>query len=450
MKFTTEKPTKSLHLVSLGCTKNLVDSEIMLGKLKDYQIIDDASSADVIIVNTCGFIDSAKEESINTVLNLHDDRKKESVLVMAGCLSERYKEELQKELPEIDIFTGVGDYDKIDELVNEKRSSFTDEVFLLNEENDRVITGSSYHAYVKLSEGCNQVCSFCAIPSFKGKLHSRTLESLVKEVKNLVSNGYCDFSFVSQDSSSYLRDLNTKDGLEKLIEEVEKIDGVKTARILYLYPSTTTLSLIDKIKNSEVFENYFDMPLQHISSNVLKIMKRGKGVEKLKELMIAMRSVPNSFVRTTFIVGHPGESQEDFEELCEYVTTYNFDRANVFSYSDEDGTTAYEMMDKVPQELIDKRAEILGQIISHTTTISLEKEIGKTFEVYIDGESDEHEYLLSARRTSWAPEIDGEVYINDNELFDEEGNQIQLTFGKAYTVKVTELVGDKLLATVIA
>ncbi|WP_321312635.1 30S ribosomal protein S12 methylthiotransferase RimO [Halarcobacter sp.] len=448
MKFSENKPSKSLHLVSLGCTKNLVDSEIMLGKLKEYKITNEPENADVIIVNTCGFIDSAKEESINTILTLHDERKEESVLVMAGCLSERYKEELQKELPEIDIFTGVGDYDKIDKLVEEKRSFFTDEVFLLNEENDRVITGSSYHAYIKLSEGCNQSCSFCAIPSFKGKLHSRTLESLVKEVKNLVKNGYTDFSFVSQDSSSYLRDLNIKDGLEKLIEEVEKIEGVKTARILYLYPSTTTLSLIEKIKNSDIFENYFDMPLQHISANLLKIMKRGKGVEKLKELMDAMRKVPNSFVRTTFIVGHPGETQEDFEELCKYVKEYKFDRANVFSYSDEEGTSAYDRIDKIPQELIDSRAEILGEIISETTNNSLENEIGKEFEVYIDGESDEHEYLLSARKTTWAPDIDGEIYINDNELYDEK-NPKQLEFGKIYRVKITELAGDKLLATVI-
>ena len=448
MKFSENKPTKSLHLVSLGCTKNLVDSEIMLGKLRDYQIVDTPETADVIIVNTCGFIDSAKEESINTILNLHDERKKESVLVVAGCLTQRYQEELQKELPEIDIFTGVGDYDKIDILVNEKRSAFTDEVFLLSENDHRVITGSSYHAYVKLSEGCNQVCSFCAIPAFKGKLHSRTLQSLVKEVKNLVANGYSDFSFVSQDSSSFLRDLNIKDGLEQLIEEVGKIEGIKTARILYLYPSTTELSLIEKIKNSPVFENYFDMPLQHISPTLLKIMKRGKGVEKLKELMKAMRDVPNSFVRSTFIVGHPGESQEDFEELCKYLEEYKFDRANVFSYSDEEGTTAFDRMDKIPQEIIDDRADILGEIISRTTQESLENEVGKTFEVYIDGESDEHEYLLSARKTSWAPDIDGEIYINDNEIFD-ENSQEKLKFGQVYTVRVTELVGDKLLATVI-
>ena len=445
MKFSTQNPKKSLHLVSLGCTKNLVDSEIMLGKLKDYTMTDDAASADVIIVNTCGFIDSAKQESLNTILNLHDERKKESVLVMAGCLSERYQGELQKELPEIDVFTGVGDYDKIDLLVNEKRSAFTNEVFLASDTNERVITGSSYHAYVKLSEGCNQTCSFCAIPSFKGKLHSRTLESLVKEVKSLVARGYIDFSFVSQDSSSFLRDLGHKDGLEQLISEVEKIEGIKTARILYLYPSTTTLSLIDKIADSSVFVNYFDMPLQHITPSMLKIMKRGKGVEKLNELMNHMRSKPNSFVRTTFIAGHPGETIEDHEALCKYIEEFKFDRANVFSYSTEEGTAAAASKELIEQEIIDERAEVIGDIIAQTTQESLEAEVGQVFDVYIDGESDEHEYLLSARKVLWAPDIDGEIYINDNELA--EGEQIK--FGQMYTVRVTELAGDKLLATII-
>jgi ribosomal protein S12 methylthiotransferase len=445
MKFSTQNPKKSLHLVSLGCTKNLVDSEIMLGKLKDYEMTNDAASADVIIVNTCGFIDSAKQESLNTILNLHDERKKESVLVMAGCLSERYQGELQKELPEIDVFTGVGDYDKIDLLVNEKRSAFTNEVFLASDTNERVITGSTYHAYVKLSEGCNQACSFCAIPSFKGKLHSRTLESLVKEVKSLIARGYIDFTFISQDSSSFLRDLGHKDGLEQLISEVEKIEGIKTARILYLYPSTTTLSLIDKIADSNIFVNYFDMPLQHITPSMLKIMKRGKGVEKLNELMNHMRTKPNSFVRTTFIAGHPGETIEDHEALCKYIEEFKFDRANVFSYSTEEGTTAAESKDLIDQETIDERAEIIGEIIAQTTQESLEAEVGRTFDVYVDGESDEHEYLLSARKVLWAPDIDGEIYINDNELG--EGEQIK--FGQIYTVRVTELAGDKLLATVI-
>ena len=434
---------KKLHLVSLGCTKNLIDSEVMLSRLKDYEISDDIQNVDLIIVNTCGFIESAKQESLNTLLNLHDQRKEDSILVMAGCLSERYKDELQKELIEIDIFTGVGDYDHIEELVQEKRSEFSPKVFLASDEDDRVITGSSYHAYIKLSEGCNQACSFCAIPSFKGKLYSRTLESTIKEVKHLVTQGYFDFSFVSQDSSSYMRDFGINDGLERLIDAVEKVEGVTSARILYLYPSTTTLDLIDKIANSKLFHSYFDMPLQHINSKVLQTMKRGKGEEKLRELMDAMKKVPNSFVRSTFIVGHPTETVEDFEELCQYVKEYNFDRTNVFSYSDEEGTTAFKLEDKVEQDIIDERAEILGDIISQTTTKSLEDEVGNTYEVVVDGESDEHEYLLSARKLMWAPDIDGEIYINDNEI------QGQIKFGKIYTAKITELVGDKLVGTII-
>lgn len=435
---------KKLHLISLGCTKNLVDSEVMLGKLKDYSMTDNSTEADLIIVNTCGFIESAKQESLNTIFDLDSTRKKESVLVMAGCLSERYKEELQEGMSnEVDIFTGVGDYDVIDKLVDEKRGQFTEKVFLASEENNRVVTGSTYHAYVKISEGCNQKCSFCAIPSFKGKLNSRPLGSIEAEVKDLVSKGYYDFSFVSQDSSSYLRDFNMNDGLEQLISRVEKIDGVKSARILYLYPSTTTNTLIEKIAASKVFHTYYDMPLQHISSNVLKIMKRGKGAEQLKDLMQHMKDQENSFTRSTFIVGHPGETEENFEELCSYLEEYRFDRVNVFSYSDEDGTTAYDLEDKVAQELIDERAEILGAIISKITQEKLEEEVGKTFEVVVDGESSEHEYLLSARKLAWAPDIDGEIYINDNEL----GTEIKA--GVVYTAKVTEVSGDKLIATII-
>jgi ribosomal protein S12 methylthiotransferase RimO len=434
---------KKLHLVSLGCTKNLIDSEVMLGKLKDYTITNESDEADLIIVNTCGFIQSAKEESLNTIFDLHSTRKESSVLVMAGCLSERYKEELQEGLKdEVDVFTGVGDYDIIDKLVQEKQSQFSQKVFLADDENTRVVTGSSYHAYIKLSEGCNQQCSFCAIPSFKGKLNSRPLGSIEAELKKLISQGYYDFSFVSQDSSSYLRDFNINDGLEQLIDAVEKIDGVKSARILYLYPSTTTFDLIDKISNSKLFHTYYDMPLQHITSNMLKIMKRGKGEEQLIKLMDHMKKQPDSFVRSTFIVGHPGETQEDFEELCKYVENYEFDRVNVFSYSDEDGTKAYDLKQKVPQEIIDERAGILGDIVAATTLKKLEQEVGKTIKVIVDGQSSEHEYLLSARKLQWAPDIDGEIYINDNEL------EKPIEFGKIYTAKVTQLSGDKLIATV--
>jgi len=429
-----------LHIVSLGCTKNLVDTEVMMGKLQNFTLTDNQEEADIIIVNTCGFIDAAKQESINTVLNLHDARKEDSVLVMAGCLSERYKEELAKDMPEVDIFTGVGDYDKIDELLVEKKSRFSEAVYLIDGA-ERVVTGSTYHAYIKLSEGCNQTCSFCAIPSFKGKLNSRTLDSIAKEVESLVKKGYWDFSFVSQDSSSYLRDQNVKDGLSLLIQRIELIEGVKSARILYLYPSTTTISLLKNIAKSEIFHNYFDMPIQHINDDMLRIMKRGFGKKQTLELLEFMKSLPNSFLRTSFIVGHPQESEAMFDEMCEFASSFGFDRINVFAYSDEETTPAHEMSDKIPAKTINKRANVLGKIASEVMTKSLKKEIGKETQIVIDKESDEHEYLLSARKTIWAPDIDGEIYVNDR-TGDEE-----LTFGAIYSAEITDMVGNILTAT---
>jgi len=433
--------SNKLHIVSLGCTKNLVDTEVMMGKLQNFELTDESENADVIIVNTCGFIDAAKEESVNTVLSLHEARKEDSLLVMAGCLSERYKDDLATQIPEVDIFTGVGDYDHIDELLVEKKSRFSQEVYLIDGA-ERVVTGSTYHAYIKLSEGCNQTCSFCAIPSFKGKLNSRDLDSIATEVEGLVAKGYYDFSFVSQDSSSYLRDQNIKDGLSLLIQRIELIEGVKSARILYLYPSTTTISLLKNIAKSEIFHNYFDMPIQHINDDMLRLMKRGFGKDKTIELLNFMRDLPNSFVRTSFIVGHPNETQEMFDEMCEFAASFGFDRINVFSYSDEETTSAYDMSEKISDEVRAQRAQILGDIAAECTTKSLEAEVGQNIELIIDGESDEHEFLLSARKTIWAPEIDGEIYVNDRAK-DED-----LEFGKIYKAKVTELVGNILTATV--
>lgn len=434
--------SKKLHLVSLGCTKNLVDSEVMLGRLRDYEIVDEAQSADVIIVNTCGFIDAAKEESINTLLNLHEERKDDSLLVMSGCLSERYKEELQADMPEIDIFTGVGDYEKIDELISQKQSSFTPEVYLANENSNRVIAGSNYHAYVKIAEGCNQQCSFCAIPSFKGKLHSRTLSSIEKEVNRLVDEGYYDFSFISQDSSSFGRDMDMSDGLRELIKTIEQIEGVGSARILYLYPSTTSFELIDAIADSQVFQTYYDMPIQHIDNRVLKTMRRGFGEEKTIALLEYMRAKPESFLRTSVIAGHPGESDEQFERLCSFMEDFGFDRFNTFHYSNEETTPAFKMK-QIDEQIIESRAARLGEIADSSTLKSLEKMISKRVTIVIDGESSEHEYLLSARPLSWAVEIDGELLVNDTA-------DLPIEYGKLYEAKITELVGDKLLATLLS
>lgn len=431
---------KKLHLVSLGCNKNLVDSEVMLGKLQAYELCDDPSLADVLIVNTCGFIGPAKEESLNTIFSLHEARKKGSVLVMAGCLTERYKEDLTKELKEVDLFTGVGDYDKIDEIIALRQNRFSPATYLFNEE-ERVITGSNAHAYVKLSEGCNQACSFCAIPGFKGKLHSRTLESLVKEVKALVAKGFFDFSFISQDSSSYLRDVGEKEGLMKLIDAVETIVGVKSARILYLYPTTTSDDLIERIIASPVFHNYFDMPIQHISDSMLKRMKRGAGKERIIQQLELMKQAPNSFIRTSFIVGHPGESEEEFNELLEFTKSFDFDRVNIFAYSDEEDTSAYDMEGKIDTKTINKRIKQLDKIVQAKLQKSLKNEVGKERVIIIEGESSESELFMGSRELLWAPQIDGEILVNDSDVEN-------VSIGRCYHAKITELVGDKLVATI--
>ena len=429
-----------LHLISLGCNKNLVDSEIMLGRLQNYDITDDISDADVIIVNTCGFIKSAKEESIQTILEMHEARKNGSLLVVTGCLMQRYKDELIKELPEVDLFTGVADYDKIDEIILKKQNLFSPQTYLQANE-ERVITGSNYHAYIKISEGCNQKCSFCAIPTFKGKLKSRSLENIVNEVKNLVKKGYYDFSFLSQDSSSYMRDHGVSDGLIKLIDEIEKIEGVRSARILYLYPSTTSKELISRIIASPIFHNYFDMPIQHISENMLKIMKRGSGAKKIKELLNLMRNAKNSFLRTGVIVGHPGESEEDFEELCEFLEEFKFDRISAFAYSKEEDTASFEM-EQIPAKIISKRLSKIEKITKKAINESLQKELGKQIYASLEGISSEGEMFYAAKKDIWDKDIDGEILINESDVK-------ELEIGSLYLCEVSDVVDQKLVATII-
>ena len=429
-----------LHLISLGCNKNLVDSEIMLGRLQNYDITDDISDADVIIVNTCGFIKSAKEESIQTILEMHEARKNGSLLVVTGCLMQRYKDELMKELPEVDLFTGVADYDKIDEIILKKQNLFSPQTYLQANE-ERVITGSNYHAYIKISEGCNQKCSFCAIPTFKGKLKSRSLENIVNEVKNLVKKGYYDFSFLSQDSSSYMRDQGVSDGLINLIDEIEKIKGVRSARILYLYPSTTSKELIERIIASPVFHNYFDMPIQHISEDMLKIMKRGSGAKKIKELLNLMRNAKNSFLRTGVIVGHPGESEEDFEELCKFLEEFNFDRISAFAYSKEEDTVSFEM-EQIPAKIISKRLSKIEKITKKAINESLQKELGKQIYASLEGESSEGEMFYAAKKDIWDKDIDGEILINESDVK-------ELEIGSLYLCEVSDVVDQKLVATIV-
>ena len=430
-----------LHLVSLGCNKNLIDSEIMLGRLQNYEITPDVASADVIIVNTCGFINSAKEESIRAILDMHEARKKGSLLVVTGCLMQRYREELMKELPEVDLFTGVGDYDKIDEIILKKQNLFSPDTYLQASE-ERVITGSNYHAYIKISEGCNQKCSFCAIPTFKGKLKSRALENIVDEVQKLAKKGYYDFSFLSQDSSSYMRDHAISDGLISLIDAVEKIEGVKTARILYLYPSTTSNALVGRIIASPVFANYFDMPIQHSSEKMLKILRRGSGAARITELLNLMKSAPDAFLRTGVIVGHPGEGEAEFDELCAFLQEFKFDRVSAFAYSKEEDTLSYEM-EQVPAKIISKRLSKIEKITRAAIETSFAQELGKKFIVSLEGESSEGEMFYAAKKALWDKDIDGEILINESDVE-------QLETGGRYWCEITQVAGSQALGKITA
>lgn len=494
-----------LHLVSLGCNKNLVDSEIMLGRLQNYELTDEPASADVMIVNTCGFIASAKQESIRTILKLSEQKKDGALLVVTGCLMQRYKDELMRELPEVDIFSGVGDYDKIDEMILKKQNLFSPQTYLQSPAltSSRVITGSNYHAYVKISEGCNQKCSFCAIPSFKGRLKSRSIEDIEAEVRGLVARGFYDFSFIAQDSSSYGRDLrrSKKDGsnfkgsrdelnsaffrdwqnsdsssggaadristqsrlvcdkgsggesaddekaheqdidLVALIKRIEKIKGVKVARVLYLYPTSTDERLIRTIVGSPVFANYFDMPIQHISDKMLSLMKRGAGAARIKELLSLMRAAPNSFLRTGIIVGHPGEGEAEFDELCAFLQEFKFDRISAFAYSKEEDTASFAMP-QIPARTISRRLNKIEKITREAIDSSMRTLVGKKIPLIIEGASSEGEFFYGAKPLTWDKDIDGEILINESYVQN-------LKAGGLYECEITEFAGDRLLARVL-
>ncbi len=494
-----------LHLVSLGCNKNLVDSEIMLGRLRDYELTADPAAADAIIVNTCGFINSAKEESIRTILELCARKKRGAVLAVTGCLTARYKDELVRALPEVDVFSGVGDFAQIDELLLARHSRFTPQTYL-TQGAPRVITGSAFHAFVKISEGCNQHCSFCAIPSFKGRLQSRSIDNIAAEIRDLAARGFSDFSLLAQDSSSFGADFGRGNGgangagvgifntgggfgaknsadlspnsnltataraqdfsqnpqtpapnsnltpnpisprpapLIDLIGEIEKIPGVRRARILYLYPTSTSFELIERIAASPVFVNYFDMPIQHISDKMLRLMRRGAGSARLRELLGAMRSVRGSFVRTGVIVGHPGEDEEDFAQLCEFLRGFAFDRISAFAYSREEGTAAHDLP-QVKKSVITRRLREVERLTNAAVERSFRALVGRVVRVVINGESSEGAMFFGAKCVEWDRDIDGEILINDSEV-------AGLKVGGEYDCRITEFAGGgKLVGEIIA
>jgi len=416
----SQNPEK-ISLTSLGCPKNLVDSEVMLGILKEnqFELVTKEEDADILIVNTCGFINDAKEESINAILRIaqYKETGKCRLLIVTGCLTQRYKDELAKELPEVDFFIGTGEYPRIAEIIksgSDKRVIAGIPKYVHDYNTPRILATPRYSAYVKIAEGCSNYCSYCTIPSIRGKFRSRPLNSVIKEIENLASQGVKEINLIAQDSTSYGMDRGNSTGLEALLKKVVKIDGIEWVRLLYLYPSRITKNLIRLMKDEEKICKYIDMPIQHINNRILRAMNRDITRAQIEDTIKMIRQeMPNTALRTSLIVGFPGETEDEFEELFDFVKETKFDRLGVFKYSREEGTPAFKMREQIPDGVKGTR---LRKIMKAQAKIATEKNrlfLGSTIKVLVEGESEESEFLLSGRSMQQAPDnIDGVTYIN--------------------------------------
>lgn len=405
-----------ISIVSLGCSKNLVDSEIMTGALKSAgHEISAEENAEVIIVNTCGFIGDAKRESVDTILELSKRKEEGSCrkLIVTGCLVERYAGELSRELPEVDAFWGTGSLLRISEALNDLNP---DKIHrnppgtLYDPDTPRVLLTPSHYAYVKVSEGCSRTCSFCIIPKMRGVMKSRPVESITGEAVRLAEKGVREINLIAQDMTSYGRDIGTN--LENMLRELVKVDGIKWIRIHYCYPWGLTDSLIGLIADEEKILPYIDMPLQHINDRILGLMDRKTPAKRIREIIHRLRSrIQNPTLRTTFIVGFPGETDEEFEEMLDFVSETGFDRAGAFKYSQEEGTPAGAMPAQVPDEVKEERYERLMQVQSEVSLGKNRSLIGSIQEGFIEGKEN-GSYI--ARIASQAPEVDGQTYVKRN------------------------------------
>ncbi|MCB0413060.1 MAG: 30S ribosomal protein S12 methylthiotransferase RimO [Bdellovibrionales bacterium] len=415
---------KTVHFVSLGCPKNLVDSEIMLGTLMQsgYQAVEDPSLADTIVVNTCGFINESKEESIDKILEMAELKKSGQLkkLVVAGCLSQRYKEDINKGLPEADYFIGSGDFQNIAQIIdkeeNKKKGFYDKSTFLQNEATPRINSEPFYRAYLKISEGCKKRCAFCAIPLIRGNLQSRTMDGVVSEAKLLVAGGVKELNVVSHDFTDYGWDLNKK-GIQaspyEILKRLSDESGAHWIRVLYMYPDGIDDRLIQLIKERENLPKYFDMPLQHINDEVLKRMNRRMTGDFVKKTIDKIRSqIPDAVIRTQFIVGYPGETDKQYEELLDFVEEYKLDRVGCFKYSFEEETKSGKLDGQIEDEVKQERHDQLMEIQNDISREKNQSYIGKEIEVIVDGVSEETDLLLEARSAHQAPGIDGVTYIN--------------------------------------
>ncbi len=500
-----EKTPVKVGFVSLGCPKNLVDSEVMMGLLATggAQITSKADEADVIVVNTCSFIDTAKQESVNTILEMaqHKTSGRAKKLVVAGCLVERYRDEIRKNIPEVDAVVGTGELEQIlaaagierapanhageagspfvilnssspssslsagQSLKSGMRSRAEGDAretagrfsrgewdgaiadlpnYLYDEHTPRVLATPKASAYIKIAEGCDHPCGFCIIPQLRGKFRSRHFESVIAEAARLAAQGVREITLIGQDTTCYGEDLGLKDGLALLLERLAQIEDLRWVRFLYAYPNKITGRLLETIAAHEKICSYIDVPLQHASAGVLKRMKRGAGAEIfLKSIEKMRRSIPNLTLRTSFIVGFPGETEQDFARLCDFVKAAQFDWLGVFSYSDEEGSAAYHLEEKVPRRQIEARHRKLMQIQRQISKKNKRKLVGRQLDVLALGPSEETDLLWEGRTEMHAPEIDGKLFINDF------GAHEELKPGEFYRCEITEAHDYDLVARVV-
>jgi ribosomal protein S12 methylthiotransferase len=489
------KPLK-VGFVSLGCPKNLVDSEVMMGILQSggARITVRAEEADVIVVNTCSFIDTAKQESVDTILEMarHKTTGRAKKLVVAGCLVERYRNEIQENIPEVDAVVGTGELESIlaaagiapaapsasespfvilnstsasqslksgvqsrpegEHRQSQGRFSRHDwdgaiadlPNYLYNESTPRILATPKASAYIKIAEGCDHPCGFCIIPQLRGKFRSRHFESVIAEAQRLADSGVREITLIGQDTTCYGEDLGLKDGLALLLERLAQIENLRWVRFLYAYPNKITGRLLETIAAHEKICAYIDVPLQHASASVLKRMKRGAGAGIfLKSIEKMRRTIPNLTLRTSFIVGFPGETQQDFDELCEFVKAAQFDWLGVFSYSDEEGSQAFNLENKVPPAEIERRRKKLMQIQRQISKRHKSRLVGRQFDVLALGPSEETELLWEGRTEMHAPEIDGKLFINDF------GDHEELLAGTFYRCEITEAHEYDLVAKIV-
>ncbi len=411
-------------MISLGCPKNLVDSEVMLGMLarQGYELTPQAEQAEVIIVNTCAFIDPAKRESIDTILEMAEFKKSGSArrLVVAGCLVERYRQEILKQIPEVDFVIGTNELERVLEACGEESEdrslAAVAEPYLYHDLTPRVLATPSYSAYLKIAEGCDHPCSFCVIPQMRGKFRSRRFASVVREAENLARNGAAELTIVGQDTTSYGEDLGLRDGLASLVRELGKIPELVWLRFLYCYPNRLTDALIAAVAETPKAAKYFDVPLQHASAPVLKLMRRGSSGEHFLRLLEKIRAaISNVTLRTSFIVGFPGETDKDFECLLDFVEAAQFDHLGVFLYSNEETSMSYALPGQVPASVARRRRQKLMALQRKISRRKLRQMVGRSVPVLVEGRSEETDLLYQGRMESQAPGIDGQVLINDFE-----------------------------------